>query len=214
MIKACIFDLDGTLLDTLGGIAYYVNQRLIAEGLPPISERETSRYVGHGAYDLIASTLKARGVTDGDTVARVLSEYKADYDRAPTYLVKPYDGIKEIISALMADEITVAVLSNKPDFATRSMVKGYFGDIAAHGARDGIPLKPEPDSLVAMMEELSVSSDECLFIGDTEYDLATARNAGVACVAVSWGFRTAEQLSAAGAERIISHPSELLKFIH
>ncbi len=214
MIKACIFDLDGTLLDTVRGITYYINLQLEREGLPLVSESEAASFLGHGAYDLIASALASRGVTDAEAVVRVLARYNADYNAAPTYLVEPYDGILDMISALAKGGIRLGVLSNKPDFAAREIVKRYFGaDMPAHGAIDGVPLKPNPQSLYAFMDELGVSPDECVFVGDSEYDVMTAQNAGVRLVAVGWGLRAEERLRAAGAQAVISHPSELVKII-
>lgn len=212
MIKACIFDLDGTLLNTLSGITYYINRQFGLLGLEPIINAQTAQILGHGARNLITSALAMRGVSDGETVSRVFESYKSEYDADPTYLVAPYDGIFEMIDALLASDIRVAVLSNKPDFATRGIVKHFFGDkiMPARGAVDGVALKPAPDSLFSMMAEMNLTPEECVFIGDSESDVLLAKNASVRMVAVNWGFRTEQQLRDVGAETVVSSPSELL----
>ena len=121
----------------------------------------------------------------------------------------------EMLSALKAKGVTVAVLSNKPDFATRSVVASFFGDrvAIAHGGREGVPLKPAPDGALALLEELGVTAEECLYIGDTGVDMDTARAAGLFGIGVSWGFREREELVAHGAKAIIDHPASLLDYV-
>jgi len=214
MIKACIFDLDGTLLNSLPTITYYVNKTFSENGIPPLSEQECVRFVGRGAMALIRGALAYRGVTEGDTVARLFGEYTAAYDKDTLYLTRAYDGIGEMLDALSAGGIKLGVLSNKPHFATRDVVSSFFKgkfDIV-HGGRDGVPLKPAPDALLAMIDELSLSPDEIMYIGDMAVDIKTGLAAGVASVVgVSWGFRDRTELCEAGAGVIADTPAQIVR---
>ena len=218
MIKACIFDLDGTLLNTLVTIRYYVNKTIGEMGLSPISEQECCSFIGHGAYHLIASTLNVKGITDTTTIETTLKAYNAKYDADTLYLTKPYDGIVDMVESLYAAGIKLAVLSNKPDATTTDIVSKFFpGRFAvAHGGRAGIPLKPDPTALLQTVEELGVSASEIMYIGDTGVDIATGKNAGAyKIVGVSWGYRAVSELLENGADVIVDHPiaivSEALK---
>ena len=215
MIKACIFDLDGTLLDTLSTIGGYVNEALATEGIPPFPPERYKYFVGNGARTLVRRALEAASAWSEEREARVFPFYTRLYDSAPNAGTKPYEGIMEMLSALKAKGVTVAVLSNKPDFATRSVVASFFGDrvAIAHGGREGVPLKPAPDGALALLEELGVTAEECLYIGDTGVDMDTARAAGLFGIGVSWGFREREELVAHGAKAIIDHPASLLDYV-
>ena len=217
MQKSCIFDLDGTLLNTLTTITYYMNRTLILHGLPVADEKEIRTYVGRGAANLVARTLAARGITDEKYVSEFLHIYEAAYDNAPDYLTEPYDGIRELVSKLKKRGIKVSVLSNKPDFATVTAVERIFGDVfdIVHGGREGIALKPQPDGIFALLDELSSDMANCVYIGDSEVDVKTAINAGMDnFVAVTWGFRTKEQLQNEGAVNFADTICELEEFIY
>ena len=217
MKKSCIFDLDGTLLNTLTTITYYVNRTLVLHGLPVADEDEIRTYVGRGAANLILRTLEARGISDEKYISEFLHIYEAAYDNAPDYLTEPYKGIVELIGELKANGIKVSVLSNKPDFATGTVVRRIFGDAfdIVHGGREGIALKPAPDGLFALMDELSSDMSSCVYIGDSEVDVKTAINAKMDnFVAVTWGFRTKEQISYAGAVNFAYNFSDLKEFIY
>lgn len=216
MIKTCVFDLDGTILYTLETIRYYINDMLSSEGLAPASVDECKEAVGNGARNLIIKILSSRGVTDGENVERLLNYYTESYDKNPCYLTKVYDGIEELISELKMRGIYIAVLSNKPDFATKSNVKLFFGDSfdIVLGGREGIPLKPNLESVKEILESLSVSPEEIAFVGDSEVDVLTAINIGAgAKIFVDWGYRSREQLTEAGAVDIVSSPREILEII-
>lgn len=217
MVKCCIFDLDGTLLNTLTTITYYINRTLVLHGLPVADEDEIRTYVGKGAANLVFRTLEARGVTDEKYISEFLHIYEAAYDNAPDYLTEPYEGIRELVSELRERGIKVSVLSNKPDFATVTAVKRIFGEVfdIVHGGRAGIALKPAPDSIFALLDELSSDMANCVYIGDSEVDVKTAINAGMDnFVAVTWGFRTKEQLRDEGAVNFADTTTELKEFIY
>ncbi len=214
MIKACIFDLDGTLLNTLPTITYYVNKTVTSIGLSEITEEECRSFIGHGARRLIESTLHSKGIDDQAVVASTLSAYNARYDADTLYLTKPYDGIVSMIDALHSAGIRLAVLSNKPDKTTRDIIAKFFPSrfSIVHGGRADVPLKPAPDALLSMMDELGVSPDEVMYIGDTGVDIMTGKNANVCkTVGVSWGFRPLSELKETDADVIVDTPDLIVK---
>lgn len=216
MIKYAVFDLDGTLLDTITTITYYVNLALESENIEKISEDECKYFVGNGARLLIKRSLESRGVSDGQIYDRVWEIYNREYNRDTLYLTKPYDGIPELIAALRERNISLAVLSNKPDFATRDIIPSFFGDSFAvvHGARDNIALKPMPDGVFEICRELGTDPSEIIYLGDTGVDMQTGKNSGAALtVGVSWGFRTKAELAESGADVIVDSPLEILDLI-
>lgn len=217
MIKCCIFDLDGTLLNTLETIRYYVNRTLIKHGREPITEEECRNFVGSGARVLMTKAFNSRCALPDKEFEAALSEYMADYDSGPYYLTEKYQGIDELINELRSRGIKLAVLSNKPDFATRSAVKHFFGDSfsVAHGGREGIALKPSADGCLEILEELSLFPSECAYIGDSDVDVFTGKNLNAALnISVSWGFRTKKELEEAGADYIVSFPKEIFNLIN
>ena len=216
MIKVCIFDLDGTLLNTLVTIRYYLNTTFKKFGIPEISLEKCREFVGAGARNLMSRCFEYFGINDPELFERAFAAYNVDYDARPTYLTKPYPGIRELITALRADGIKLAVLSNKPDFATRAIVEEFFPDCfsVVHGGREGIPLKPSADGVAAILSELSADPSVCAYIGDSEIDVCTAKAFSPALpIAVSWGFRTEGELSAAGAPIILGSAEEVLGYI-
>lgn len=215
-IKCAVFDLDGTLLNTIKTINYYINFALSKNGYESIGEAICASFVGDGAAKLVQRALAHLGIYDDEAFDRVFTDYNTAYDSDPYYLTVAYDGVADTLRELRSEGVILAVLSNKPDFATRAAVDRFFGDTfsAVSGAKDGIRLKPYPDSLLAMLSELGVRCDETIYIGDSEQDILTARNASVAdCVSVTWGFRSIEQLTAAGAKQLIDNPRNLLDCI-
>ena len=216
MIKYCIFDLDGTLLDTITTITHYVNLVFREKGLREISEDECKMFVGDGAYKLIERALGSRGIHDPLEVEHTLAEYIRYYHADTLYLTEPYEGVLPLLRELKKRGVGTAVLSNKPDVAAVLVTDHFFPGMLSlcRGGREGVPLKPAPDALLGMMAELGVAPDEVAFIGDTAVDIATAKNAGVALsVGCLWGFRDRAELESAGADRIISHPRELIEVI-
>lgn len=216
MYKACIFDLDGTLTDTLESLTYSVNKTLEELKLPSITMDQCRQFVGNGAKVLIELTLKASGDEEltlmdlaTDTYARVFSENC-------TYHVKPYDGILSMLDQLKEKGIKSAVLSNKPHNQTLDVVRTFLGKDrieCANGQREGIPRKPDPAGVFETMENLNVSKEETLYIGDSDVDMKTGKRAGVTTIGVTWGFRSREVLEEAGADYIIDRPEELLELI-
>lgn len=216
MIKCCIFDLDGTVLDTITTITHFVNVALQKWGLKQITIEQGKIFAGNGARKLIERSCKNAGVTDEDTIAEVLEFYNKTYDDNPLHLTKAFDGILEMLDALNQKGIKLAVLSNKPDSTVKGVVKAFFGERFAYvaGGKDGVPLKPNPDCTLELLERLSVSADEVMFVGDTSVDIETGKNMRAGkTVGVLWGFRKREELEGAGADVIVSSPLEILEHI-
>ena len=215
-MKACIFDLDGTLTNTLESMAYSVNLTLEEMGLSKITKDQCRLFVGNGARVLMEKSLKAAGDTDASRIEEGMEIYGRIFDQNCTYHVTPYEGIPEMLKALKDKGIHLAVLSNKPDRQTVKVVKAIFGEELfdyAQGQKEGIRRKPEPDGVWYLMEQMHVSKEECLYIGDSEVDAATGRNAGLKTIGVLWGFRDRKTLETAGADDLIDRPDELLQFV-
>ena len=215
-MKACIFDLDGTLTNTLESMTYSVNLTLEEMGLSKITKDQCRLFVGNGARVLMEKSLKAAGDTDASRIEEGMEIYGRIFDRNCTYHVTPYEGIPEMLKALKDKGIQLAVLSNKPDRQTVKVVKAIFGEELfdyAQGQKEGIRRKPEPDGVWYLMEQMHVSKEECLYIGDSEVDAATGRNAGLKTIGVLWGFRDRKTLETAGVDDLIDRPDELLPFV-
>ena len=215
-MKACIFDLDGTLTNTLESMTYSVNLTLEEMGLSKITKDQCRVFVGNGARVLMEKSLKVAGDTDASRIEEGMEIYGRIFDQNCTYHVTPYEGIPEMLKALKDKGIHLAVLSNKPDRQTVKVVKAIFGEELfdyAQGQKEGIRRKPEPDGVWYLMEQMHVSKEECLYIGDSEVDAATGRNAGLKTIGVLWGFRDRKTLETAGADDLIDRPDELLQFV-
>lgn len=213
MIKTCIFDLDGTLLNTIKTITYYVNLTIKDFDFSPITEEECKVFIGDGARMLIERTLKSKGISDGSLTDAVLARYSQAYNSDPYYLTEIYEGVPEMIERLRQMGVKLAVLSNKPHETTCQVIDRYFPGVfeCVRGGSADMPLKPEPDGALAILSELSASAEECAFIGDTSVDILTAKNMGAALgVGVLWGFRAKEELILAGADAVVSNKDELL----
>ena len=217
MIKYAIFDLDGTLLDTLTTITYYVNLVLRRGGIREISEEECKYFVGNGAKTLIKRTLESREIFDEDLSFRVWKEYNREYNLNTLYLTEPYEEIRELLSLLRDKGVKLAVLSNKPDDTTRNIIPSFFPDTfdVVHGGREGIMLKPSPDGVFEIYREMGALPEETIYIGDTNVDMQTGKSAGAkVTVGVSWGFRTKDELIDAGADVVVDRPLEILNLIN
>ena len=215
-MKACIFDLDGTLTNTLESMTYSVNLTLKEMGLSQITKDQCRMFVGNGARVLIEESLKVSGDPKASRIEEGMKIYGRIFDQNCTYHVTPYEGIPEMLKALKDRGIHLAVLSNKPDRQTVKVVKEIFGDNIfdyAQGQKDGIRRKPAPDGVWYLMEQMQVSKEECLYIGDSEVDAATGKNAGLKTIGVLWGFRDRKTLETAGADHLIDRPDELLQFV-
>lgn len=216
MIKCCIFDLDGTLLYTLETIRFYLNKTLEKYSVSQITKEECQRFVGSGVRSLIHSALDSRGISSPEIFGRVLSDYSRDYDKEPYHLTEKYPGIDELLAELKNSGIKLAVLSNKPDFATKKTIERFFPDTfdLVFGGRDNVALKPSPDGCFEILSELAFSANECAYIGDSDVDVITGKNMNAALnISVSWGYRTREELISAGATTIVSSAEEISKLV-
>ena len=210
MKKAVVFDLDGTLLDTLADIADSMNEALTLMGHPTHPPDAYNHFVGDGMEMLVRRVLPQ---PDDATVARGMAMMKQCYGRGWDRKTKPYPGIVPLLDALAERNQTLAVLSNKPhEFTVKSVAKflGTQRFARIYGVSDQIPRKPDTTGLERILAELGLERDDILYVGDTNTDMKTAVTAGVFAVGVSWGFRPRHELEDNGADRIIEHPSELL----
>ena len=207
------FDMDGTLLDTLDDLRDSVNTVLSRYGLAPISRYEAAHFLGNGAKHLVHCSLK--GQVSPEQEEEILEEYKAWYQDHCRIKTAPYPGVMDLLARLKAAGCRMAVVSNKPDPAVRELNEYFFGGLieTAIGEKTGIRRKPAPDTLLEAMRLLEADRKECVYIGDTEVDLQTAENAGLNCICVAWGFRSIEELQAAGADAIVGNADELEELI-
>lgn len=216
MYKACIFDLDGTLTDTLESLTFSVNETMKAIGFPEITQEQCRQFVGNGAKVLIEKTLKAGGDHELRHFDEAFEAYGRIFDDNCTYRVAPYDGVPELLKELKNRGIKLGVLSNKPDRQAVHVVEEIFGkgvfDIV-QGQRDGVPRKPDPSAALSMAGEFGADVSETLYIGDSEVDAATGRAACMDTVLVSWGFRPRRVLEQAKAEWIADSAEEILSII-
>lgn len=203
-----LFDLDGTLLDSLGDLTDSTNYTLAQYGCPPRTMDEIRSFVGNGAEYLIRMALPGKD-TD-PSVAEALATYKAYYAAHSRIKTKPYDGILEALEEISKNH-PIAIVSNKPDIATKSLAKELFGGIPAWGESSDCQRKPAPDMLYKAMEEMGAK--KCIYVGDSEVDVATAKNAGCKCLTVLWGFRDKQVLIDAGAQYFCEKPQDMAKMI-
>ncbi len=212
MKKAVVFDLDGTLADTLTTIAYFANRALEACGFSAIPKEKYRYMVGNGAKILVQRMLHQNGDDSPESFDKVYPLYNQSYDDNFLYLTAPYPGIPEALDALKRAGVKLAVLSNKPHATTVKIVESLFGtdtfDIV-WGQREGVPLKPDPTALLRLLEELKVTPAETVYVGDTAADMKTGKNAGAWTVGVLWGFRDEKELRENHADVIISSAEEL-----
>lgn len=212
MIKACIFDMDGTVVNTINSIAYFANNALNKYGLPSIETEKYKILVGDGAAVLVERMIKEVGGTAEQEKA-VLEEYSTTYDNDFLYLTDAYDGILDMLKQLKENNIITAVLSNKPDVTAKKVSDALFGDLMdiCYGGREGIPLKPNPQAAIALLDEMGVKPEECLYVGDTATDMKTGKGANLYTIGVLWGFRDEKELSDGGADCIISSPKDIVR---
>ena len=211
--KAIIFDLDGTLLDTLTDLAEGTNYALRVNGFPERTTDEIRRFVGNGARKLIE-----RAVPDGQVEA-ALEKVRQDFDIYYKVHCKdhtgPYPGIMEMLQELVQQGYALGVVSNKPDFAVQELIPEYFPDIFASvsGERQGVAKKPAPDLIREAMKNLQADSSNAVYVGDSEVDLEAAVNAGIPCISVAWGFKGRRFLEEQHAGMIIETPAEIQKYL-
>ena len=216
MKKAVIFDLDGTLADTIASITYCGNLALSRFGLPSFGEEDYKHFVGDGAAMLIRRALLAAGDERLEHFDEVYETYLEIFAKDCMYQVKPYEGICALLEELKRLSVRIAVLSNKPDADSRRVVdelfgKGYFDFV--QGQREDIPRKPDPAGVYRIMEAFVLPAGDFLYVGDSGVDMKTGRAAGIFTVGVLWGFRDREELVENGADAVISKPLELLSHL-
>ncbi len=213
MYKACILDIDGTLLDSVESIAYVANQVLAAYGLPPQPVASYNYFAGDGADELMKRALTASG--DVELVhfeaGRIL--YREIFARDPLYKVTAFEGMPKALADLKARGVRLAVLSNKPHIAAVKAVEAIYGENCfdiIQGQEEGIPRKPSPEGAWMIAEHFGVKPEECMYVGDTNTDMQTGKAAGMLTIGVTWGFRDRKELEENHADVIIDHPSQLL----
>lgn len=211
-VETIIFDLDGTLLDTLEDLTDAVNHALSEFDMPKRDISEIRNFVGNGIRRLMIKAVP-NGENNSDFEA-VFAEFRRYYNIHCNDKTKPYDGVLELIDALRGKNIKLAIVSNKVDSAVQSLNKRYFPQISvAVGDREGMQRKPAPDSVFLAMSQCGAKRSTTLYVGDSEVDIETAKNAGIKCISVLWGFRNKEQLLESGAKLFIEKPLGLLELI-
>ncbi len=215
-MKAVIFDLDGTLSDSILSIAYCANRALEKFGLKPFETDRYKYFVGDGAAELIRRTLQNQPVERMELYEAVKEEYTKLFAVDCMYEVKPYEEIRELLAELKSREIKIAVLSNKPHVNTCKVIHDLFGDAVfdvVQGQTPEINKKPSPDGVFLISEKLGIPMEEILYVGDTNTDMQTGKSAGAFTVGVLWGFRDRAELEENHADAIIDHPLELLNYL-
>ena len=208
-----IFDIDGTLLNTIDSISFHINKTLEEFGLDKIDKDKVRDFVGNGPVVLVNKTLDFLGVSDDkDFRKNFLDTYNKSYDDDPTYLLKPYDGIKESIDILKERGEIMACFSNKPDSTCKKVIshvfdKGYFDYIL--GYKESYERKPSPEGIMIIKERFGVDFSDILYFGDSEVDMKCGKNSGIFTVGCSWGFRSREVLEKENPNLIIDDPKDI-----
>ena len=213
--EAVLFDLDGTLLDTIQDLTDSMNQALESLGFPTHNYEDCKMFVGDGV-EMFALRALPENHRDDFTVVKCVHAMRQVYSERWAQKTRPYDGIPELLDNLTLHQIRMAILSNKPHDSTQEMVtellsKWRFNPVA--GARPSVPKKPDPTAALQIAQQLKVDPKNFLYLGDTATDMKTARESGMFAVGALWGFRGAEELREAGAQMILEHPMELLKIL-
>lgn len=210
-MKAYIFDMDGTLVDSLESIAYFANKALEKFGLKTIPVERYKHLAGNGAATLVKRMIKENN-GDESLFEKVSYEYNTTYDNDFLYLTKPYDGVLEMLSKLKSQGCKTAIISNKPHSTAKKISDELFGDLidVCFGKRDGYPVKPDPESVNEIIGILGVDKKDCIYIGDTITDMETGKNAGLYTVGVLWGFRDEDEIKSGEPQKTINHPLQIL----
>lgn len=213
MYKTVIFDLDGTLLDTLDDLTSAVNYALTAFGLPARTKTEVRAFVGNGIAVLMQ---RAVGIENYPKQAEVLQAFKTYYGANCANKTQPYAGILPLLTQLQQAGVQTAVVSNKADFAVKTLAERYFHGLllqaVGENEAEGVRKKPAPDSLFAVLHALGADKQSTVYVGDSEVDIQTAKNAGVDCISVTWGFKDLPFLIENGATTLVSDPMQILTY--
>lgn len=216
MFKAAIFDLDGTLMDSAEDLEAACNYALDKFNLHHVDSQRYKLLLGSGRRKLVESIVEEFIENyDESTIEEFLVHYNTYYDNHMLDHTKPYEGIQDMLDYLNENNILTAILSNKPDDFTRKIVSNTLGDKINYvsGLKDCCQAKPDPASLLNIISELKIEKNDCVYIGDTEIDIQTAKNAGIKSIGVLWGFRTASVLQDEGADYIVSTVEEIKKIV-
>lgn len=211
--ELAIFDMDGTILDTLDDLKNSLNFALKENGFPERTRDEVRSFIGNGVTVLVKRALP-QNASDEDR-NKVLETFHPHYKKHCADNTRPYEKITEVIGKIREKGIKTAVVSNKEHYGVVLLCEKYFNGLfdAAVGSTDKVRRKPAPDTVNAVLKDLNVSPEKAVYIGDSDVDVMTAKNAGTDCISVSWGFRTKEFLKENGATEIVSDPTELLEKI-
>jgi phosphoglycolate phosphatase len=213
--RAIVFDLDGTLLDTLADIGDAANAVLQQLGFPAHALDDYRQFVGEGIAALFQRAVPV-DQTDGETIGRCVHAFQIAYRRNWNARTRPYEGVLELLDELAGRGLKMAVLSNKPHEFTQACVEHFFPDApfeVVFGQREGVARKPDPAGALEIAQRLSLPADEFVYLGDSAIDMQTATQAGMHPVGAGWGFRSVEELRAAGAMAVIARPRELVEVL-
>ncbi|MBR3942173.1 MAG: HAD family hydrolase [Clostridia bacterium] len=216
MKKIFIFDLDGTILDTIHTIAYYVNDALSHFGFPENETKKYNYFAGNGATNLIHRALAAHGLDTEDNFNKVYPYYMEQYNKNTLYKTAHFKGLPETLKALKEKGIALAVVSNKPDSTVQPLMPKFFEEGLfdyIFGARENVPLKPDPATVNEVIRLCGVEKQDVVYVGDTGTDMQTGKNAGIFTVGVLWGFRDEKELLENGADVLIAKAEDLLLYI-
>ncbi len=215
MKKAVIFDLDGTLSDSIQSIKYSGDKTMEAFGYGPFSVEQYKYFVGDGAANLVRRALEAAGDTKLAHFEEAYALYREIFRENCMFRVRPYEGIRELLATLKAQDVKIAVLSNKPHDETVNVIESLFGkgcfDVI-QGQKENVAIKPSPEGAFQILARLGLDTSEVVYLGDTATDMKTGKNAGFFTVGALWGFRDRQELEENGADAMISHPLELLRY--
>jgi len=214
MYKIAVFDLDGTILNTIGDLHAAANYALNTLGYPECGLDEFRNFIGNGQRMLIKRCLP-KSAQDDETVQRIIDIYAPHYAQHSAERTTVYDGVYEAIKKMREAGMKIAVLSNKPHAPTLALAEKFFPGMidAAFGQRDYIPHKPDPAGLFMILDSFKIPPEECIYIGDSDVDMLTAKNAGVDAIGVTWGYCTKDEIKSAGGRVIIDEPSQLLDLV-
>lgn len=215
-MKACIFDLDGTLADTLESMSISANQVIEPLGYAPLPTENFKHYAGDGARTLVERVLRDAGDKELVHLEEVYKAYSGIFDKDCTYKVVVYDGMRETLEKIKSMGIKLAVLSNKPHAQTKKVISNLFGDELfdwVQGQQEGIEKKPNPSGALAIAKAFGVKPEECMYVGDTNVDMMTGNRAGMFTVGVLWGFRDRKELMNHHAHALAEKPEDLIRFL-